>query len=267
MNWLSEKAITTLNLTIRSGTSVYLLSVNTLVRACTSGWNLFLTRLGYHSVMTSRPCLCSFPISVCHQAGQRTTSAPVPRGKHTHTNTHSVRAVRRCTYCIIFRKWLEGFEIKGFCATGKHSSLHSSSGIKGRTAHWRCKGLFREPRTIFFSINILFRTNDFLRGFCFIIRVPANIVIKNGTTRQHCACMVLFFTASFHSLLHVAYFGFTMTFLTIRRELNWIERKTKNTTDIKSCYSAGNIMAPCQRWSMSQCFVMWNDLKSVIIPV
>lgn len=37
-----------------------------------------------------------------------------PRQAHTHTNTHSARAVRRCTYCIIFRKWLEGFEIKGF---------------------------------------------------------------------------------------------------------------------------------------------------------
>lgn len=113
INWLSEKATIMLNLTIRSGPSVYLLRVNALVRVCTLGCNLFLTRLGCHSVMTSRPCLCSFPISVCHQAGQRTTSAPLPRGKHARTNTHSVRAVRRCTYCIIFRKWLEGFEIKG----------------------------------------------------------------------------------------------------------------------------------------------------------
>lgn len=228
MNWLSEKAIITLNLTIRSGTFVYLLSVNTLVRVCTSGWNLFLTRLGYHSVMTSRPCLCSFPISVCHQAGQRTTSAPVPRGKHTHTNTHSVRAVRRCTYCIIFRKWLEGFEIKGFLCNGKTFLPPFLLGDKRDGQLIDAAKAFLESReqSFFIYINILFRTNDFLRGFCFIIRVPANIIIKNGITRQHCACMVLFFTASFHSLLHVAYFGFTMTYLTIRRELNWIEMKT-----------------------------------------
>lgn len=173
MNSLSGKAINTLNLTIRSGTSVYLLSVNTLVGVFTSGRNLFLTRLGCHSVMTSRPCLCSFPISVCHRAGQRTTSAPVPRGKRAHTNTHWVRAVRRCTYCIIFRKWLEGFEIKGFCATGKHSSFHSSSRMKGRTAYWRCRGLFMEPETMFcfclFFLNQLFSEQfDFLRHFCFI---------------------------------------------------------------------------------------------------
>lgn len=51
---------------------------------------------------------------------------------HTHTKINSVRAVRRCTYCIIFRKWLGGVRSKS--ATGKHSSLHSPSGLEGPTA-------------------------------------------------------------------------------------------------------------------------------------
>lgn len=74
----------------------------------------FRTLPGCHCGMTSCLCLGFFPIYVCHQAGHGALHLPwVPSGKYEHTQL--VRAVWRCTYCIIFRKWLGGLRSKVLC--------------------------------------------------------------------------------------------------------------------------------------------------------
>ncbi len=98
--------------------------------------------------------------------------------KHTHTHTHTVRAVQRCTYCIIFRKWLGGVRSKVLCV-GKTFLPPSPLG-DGRTDSWLPRLVHQKPlcyqkalikncyriRSFTFKFELIY----FRRGQCTLIK-------------------------------------------------------------------------------------------------